>query len=302
MARKRIWELLPDTQDSGTRFVMLVVVMMTFLATLAVGGALVVSALRATWVDAVEGHITIEIPASDGAGVIRNADTLSDNARGIANAVGSLAGIKSVHVLSRVDIKNLVKPWMGEAAGTEDMPLPALMGVTLRDPDDTGALEAITKAAKALDAAAIVEAHQSWISDLRRFSLVLLLAACAMAFVTIACCIVAVTGAVAARLSEHHADIDLLHLMGATDDYIGGQFVQSVVRSVGGAALAGTVIGLVLLKAGALIAGNIQTAMLPQAGFGFADYVAFAGLPALVTGLCFAAARFTVLRSLRQMP
>lgn len=299
---KSAGEFLLESSDSGTRFVMLVVVMMTTLATLALGGALVVNALRSTWVDAVAGQITIEIPASDGQGIIREADTLAQTAKTISAAIGKIQGVQAVHILTRDDIKKLVEPWMGEAAGTDDMPLPALMGVTLKNPKDDTAIKAVTDVVTSTDQAATTELHQTWLSDLRRFSLVLLLAACAMASITVACCIVTVAGAVGARLSEHRRDIDLLHLMGATDDYIGMQFVQSVVKSVGKAALVGTTIGLVLLKAGGLVAGGIQNAVMPHTGWHFFDYLGFLAIPALVTGLCFMAARVTVLRSLRSMP
>lgn len=291
-----------DKGDVGTRFVMLVVIMMTALATIALGGALIVGALRSTWVDAVTGNITIEIPASDGKGVVRTADTLAQEATAIAAVLQKTKGVTSVHVLSHADVEALVKPWLGSDAGSDDLPLPALLGVTIHNPDDKGVMADIANNVATTDAAAIVETHQTWVRDLRRFSLVLLLAAGAMASITIACCILSVAGAVQSRLSAHQGDIDLLHLMGATDHYIGSQFVRIVVKAVGTSALAGTGIGLALLKTGALIAGEIQSAVLPAHAWGFVDFLWFAALPALVTALCYGAARVTVLRSLRVMP
>ena len=294
--------LLLNGADDGTRFIMLVVVMMTVLATIAVGGAMTLAHLRATWVDAVAGNITIEVPASDGAGIVRNAATLGDTAQKIQKALADTQGVTRVEILDRKAVEKLVSPWLGDAADTSDMPLPVLVGVTLEDAGDENTAKTVAQVVAAADTAAIVETHQTWLSDLRRFSLVLLLAAAGMAAITIGCCIVAVAGAVAARLSEHHSDIDLLHVMGATDDYIGQEFVEAVVRSVGGAAVIGTVTGLVLIKIGAVIAGELQSAMLPAVSWGILDYLWFAAIPALVTALCFSAARFTVLRSLRSMP
>lgn len=295
-------QLLLNGADDGTRFIVLVVVMMTVLATIAVGGAMTLAHLRATWVDAVAGNMTIEIPASDGAGIVRSAATLGDTANKIQKALSATAGIAKVEILDRKAVEKLVSPWLGEAADTSDMPLPALLGVTLKDEGDDATAKAVAQAVAAADPAAIVETHQTWLSDLRRFSLVLLLAAAGMAAITIGCCIVAVAGAVAARLSEHHSDIDLLHVMGATDDYIGQEFVEAVVRSVGGAAAIGTLAGLILIKIGAVVAGELQGAMLPAVSWGMLDYLWFAAIPALVTALCFSAARYTVLRSLRSMP
>ncbi len=295
-------DLPMNAGDTGTRFVILVVAMMTALATLALGGALVIGALRATWVDAVRGNLTVEIPASDGKGAVRDADTLAREAAALSAALQKTKGVTAVHALTRRDVENLVKPWLGNGAESADLPLPALLGVNVTDPDDRAVRDAVVKVATTTDAAATVETHQSWIADLRRFSLMLLLGAGAMAFFTVACSILTVAGAVQARLSAHKSDIDLLHVMGATDTYIGAQFVRVVVRAVGGAALAGTATGIVLLKIGGLAASEIKSAVIPVYAWHLADMLAFLALPALVTGLCFIAARITVLRSLRVMP
>ncbi|NBX66205.1 MAG: hypothetical protein EBQ96_04330 [Proteobacteria bacterium] len=295
-------KMLLNSGDDGTRFIMLVVVMMSVLSTLAVGGALTLAHLRSTWVDAVAGHITIEIPASDGQGLVRSPDTLHEKATAAYAALSSTPGVTRVDILDRRDVEKLVSPWLGEAVSTNDMPLPVLIGVTLSAPNDEALTQSIRSKVSAIDPPSIVETHQSWLADLRRFSLILLLAAGGMATITIACCIVAVAGAVAARLSEHQNDIDLLHVMGATDAYIGQEFVDSVVRSVGGAAVIGTVLGLIFIKIGAAVAGEIQNAMLPAMAWKMADNLWFLILPALVTLLCYFAARFTVLRSLGTMP
>lgn len=291
---------LPLEQDDvGARFVTFVVFMMTVLATLAIGGALVISELRSSWMDAVKGQLTIEIPATDGKGSVRSAAELSNQAEKIRDALKAREDVSNVRVLSRGEVENLVKPWLGEDVDKDELPLPALMGITLKNGGD---ITAIKKATVAIDPQAGIETHQSWLSDLRKFSLVLLLASAAMAAIVIACCILTVAGAVKARLAAHHNDIDLLHVMGATDGYIGGQFTRVVVQSVGRAALLGTAIGLILLKTAGAVAGELQSAMLPAFHWDGAAWAWFIALPALVTALCFSAARFTVLRTLRIMP
>jgi cell division transport system permease protein len=302
MAQKLPADLALDEDEVGTRFVMLVVIMMTTLATLAMGGALVVHALRSSWVGAVSGHMTIEIPAVGVDGTVREPDALMVIANQMRDVLAKDDEIKSVHVLPRADVEKLVKPWLGNDAGSADLPLPALIGVMLKHPGDTAEQNKIADAVKAVDARASSETHQAWLSDLKRFSFVLLLAALAMAAATIACSILTVTGAVKARLAAHHGDIDLLHVMGATDDYVGGQFVRLVVSSVGRAAVIGTVAGLIFLKIGGLIAGELQSAMLPAFHWNFTALLWFAVCPALVTALSFMAARFTVLRTLAVMP
>jgi len=300
--KKNPADLALDQDDVGTRFMTLVVIMMTALATISVGGALIVQSMRGAWVGAISGHMTIEIPASDKDGIIRSPESLDGIAKRMRTQLDSLDSVRDAKVMPRKDVEDLVSPWLGEDAGKANLPLPALITLTLKNPGDKQAIEQIGAESKKIDATTITETHESWLLDLKRFSLVLLLAAVAMAAATIACSILTVAGAVKARLAAHHGDIGLLHVMGATDNYIGGQFVRIVVRDVGRAAIVGMFAGIVLLKIGGIVAGELQSTTLPQFTWNFATLMAFAALPALITGLCWGAARFTVLRTLRVMP
>lgn len=291
-----------EDRDRGGRFVTLVIVMMSALATLALGGALVVSALRGAWVGALDGQMTIEIPADDGQGTIREAATLQKTAQDVGAALRGISGVAAIRVLNEKEVEKLVEPWLGSIAGTKDLPLPALIGVTFDHAGDPALPGRIDAVLRGIDPAATTETHAAWLSDLRRFSLVLLLATAAMAAATIACCTVTVAGAVTAGLSEHASDIDLLHLMGATDTYIARQFIDLSVRGVGKAALIGTGAGFLLLKGAGAIAGTLESAALPGFAWTPLHYLYFLALPALVTALCFLAARRTVLHSLRAMP
>lgn len=301
-AKRAPADLALDQDDVGTRFMTLVVIMMTALAAISVGGALAVQSMRGAWVGAVSGHMTIEIPAADNEGIIRSAENLEGIARRMRDSLDKTKGVREARVMPRAEVEKLVSPWLGESAGSADLPLPALITLTLERPGDEASIKAVGESVKKTDAAAISETHEGWLLDLKRFSLLLLLAAGAMAAATIACSILTVAGAVKARLAAHHGDIGLLHVMGATDSYIGGQFVRIVVRDVGRAALTGTVAGVILLKIGGLVAGELQHSTLPQFEWNFMALACFAALPALITALCWGAARFTVLRTLRVMP
>jgi len=304
MKRKQRLQDLPfGKEDVGTRFVTLVIVMMTALATLALGGAEVIISMRSNWVDAIRGQVTIEIPATDQNGNIRNPETLDALAHDMeAGLKANAADLKAFQRLSREQVHDLIAPWLGQDMAQDDLPLPVLIGLSFEDTPMPARIGQITAQIHKTDPAASVETHQSWLDDLRRFSGVLLMASAFMAFAVVACCILCVSGAVNAQLASHQADIDLLHLMGATDDYIGSQFVRVVAIDVGRAALIGTLTGVIFLKAGGMIAGGLQAATIPAFSWNPGTWLSFAAIPAVVTCLCFVAARATVLRSLEKMP
>ena len=107
-------------------------------------------------------------------------------------------------------------------------------------------------------------------------------------------------------LALHAPLVDLLHLMGASDRYIAGQFQRHALRL----ALRGGAIGLIM----SLVAYGALRLALERAGVapgpelmpGFRLPLAAAGsvlvLPLLMGGVAMLTARITVLRSLARMP
>lgn len=294
-SKKRTQELPFGRADVSTRFVTFVIIMMTMLATLALGGSQMILSLRGAWVSDIQGQISIEISAITPEGYMLGPDDMAH----IADAMHeTLAAFGDVEVLGQSEVATLVQPWLGNASQQDDLPLPVIIGLSVQNPD----LEAITKAVRQVDQQAVVDTHQGWVQDLRRFSGVLLGASGFMALMVVLCAMLCVSGAVRAQLAAHKGDIDLLHLMGASDRYIGGQFVRVVARDVGFAAVWGLLGGIGLLFLGRIIAGS-----LPDMGFsGFswskANLMSFALLPVIITGLCFVTARRTVLQELEKMP
>ena len=86
---RKLQDLPFGKEDVGTRFVTLVIVMMTALATLALGGAEIILSLRGGWVDAIKGQITIEIPATAQDGSIRDETALNALSAALAKKTGS---------------------------------------------------------------------------------------------------------------------------------------------------------------------------------------------------------------------
>lgn len=299
--RRRRQELPFGRADVSTRFVGLVIIMMSALAALALGGAQMVLDVRGGWILEMRGQISLEIPAMDAQGRMRDAQTLTHIAEQMADAV-NFDGVEQIEIFERARIEALVSPWLGDTRAQDDLPLPAILGIHLSPEADEILQERIINAAHKVDANAYVDTHQGWVQDLKRFSSVLLGAAGFMTLAVILCAMLCVSGATRAQLWAHKADIDLLHLMGASDTYIGAQFVRVVARDVGYAALLGTGVGVVLLYVGRMIAGNLGDMGFAGTDYGFRHWVSFLVLPVLVSVLCFVSARRTVFKELEKMP
>lgn len=293
--KKRTQELPFGRADVSTRFVTFVIIMMTLLATLALGGAQMIMSLRGAWVSDLQGQISVEVSPITPEGFVRTAEDMVLLADAMEE---TLSVFGPTEVIGQDAVAELVKPWLGDVRAQDDLPLPAIVGLSAQNID----MAELERLVNNVDPQAVIDTHQGWVRDLRRFSGVLLGASGFMALMVVLCAMLCVSGAVRAQLSAHKADIDLLHLMGASDHYIGSQFVRVVARDVGYAAVIGLLGGLALLFIGRIIAGNLQDIGFGQFSWSGSHLIGFVLLPIVITALCFVTARRTVLQELEKMP
>ena len=124
--------------------------------------------------------------------------------------------VDQTHVLSDEEIQDLVKPWLGDNLLLAKVPLPGLISVKLTE-SKPETIDALTHAVTGAVANAQLDTHKSWLQDLLRFTGALQFAAAVLTLVIGFTAVTAVAGAVRSRMAVHSADVELLHLMGASD-------------------------------------------------------------------------------------
>ncbi|HJS33391.1 MAG TPA: FtsX-like permease family protein, partial [Alphaproteobacteria bacterium] len=204
--------------------------------------------------------------------------------------------------VSRTHVVALVEPWLGGGIEAAGLPLPQLIDVRLSK-DAAVDLVALGERLAGAAPGAIVDDHRSWTDGLLRL---------ARLGLTIAIGIVTLVGAVAAlsvvlatraRLALHREAIDLLHLMGATDQYIAREFARDALivaflGAVAGLALAAVVGAAVLAGAPHLAIGAPVSF---AGGIGLGGWLALSSLPLWAAALALATAWVTARRALRRM-
>ena len=110
-----------------------------------------------------------------------------------------------------------------------------------------------------------------------------------------------------AGLAVHHAVVEVLHLIGARDGYIAGQFQRQALAL----ALRGGLLGLLLTVATLLGIGHAGAAtalfgervrLLPALALAPWHWLLLAVLPLFASLIAMLTARVTVLRALKRMP
>jgi cell division transport system permease protein len=207
----------------------------------------------------------------------------------------STPGVTAVEAVPESEMRRTLERWLGPAANSADLPVPALVNFDIA----AGAsINAIEHRVQAIAPTARVSAHRDKVAPLLRsmralqwlaFGLVLLLSGAAAAAV-----VLAARGA----LDTHRFTIEVMHGIGATDLQLTHLFqrkiaLDSLVGSVAGA-LAGALV-ILLLASGASFAGEL----IGGASIGAADAVILLMLPFALCALATWVARMAVLAALR---
>jgi len=288
--------------DSSRRFLPLIIAFMVFLATLAMAAAMIVSAAVDDWGRGLTGTLTIQIPplitadgddAGDGDG---EASVLED----VLRLVRATPGVATVRALDEAESRALLDPWLGAADGETALPLPRLIDVRLNGSPgvDVGLLRTRVQARIA---GAVVDDHGHWLGQLAAVTRSVRIAAFAVVAVIALAAVLTVIYATRSGIAVHYPTIEVLHLIGARDDYIARQFErQALLLGLVGSVLGYGAAALVLIAFGGAAAAMEGTGLPALAPAGW-DWVVLAVVPLAAAAIAMLTARLTVQRTLARM-
>ena len=211
-----------------------------------------------------------------------------------------LAAVKTAQAVPEAQLNALLAPWLGNEALDNDLPIPALIDVELKR---TGAddIAVVRELVAMIAPAARVDQQAKWLQPLA--DLLKSLTWLALGLVTLMTIATSAAVVLAARaaLNTHRATIDVLHLLGSSDNQIAGLFQRRIALD----ALFGGFAGLLLALVVMLLIGERMRALgselLGSASLGWGGWALLFLLPLIGVALSTVSARITVLRALRQI-
>lgn len=291
---------LPLNKSAGSNFMIVLVALMTFLAMMALSATFLLNSVTHHWSSGLENSLTIEIPATDKLDKLRSQDDIDKLSTRIKDTLLPFAEIDAVNVLSRQEIQDLVSPWLGEDLSASDMPLPGLISVQLNARNAEG-LKSVEDAVEAIASDIKIDTHETWLNDILRLAGTLKISASLVTLIIGLTTITAIAGAIRSRMAEHRDDIELLHLMGASDMYITKQLQRHALILTIKGSIFGLTAGLVIIGLMTLI-GSSDAPVMPGLSFSVMNTAGLLLLPLAISFIAWITARFTVLRVLGQMP
>jgi len=207
---------LVPVDTAGGRALAAVIAILTFLAALCAVGAELVSASSAQWRSAVAREVTIQIRPQ----VQR--DVEADVARA-ADLARRARGVESTQAFTKAEPERLLEPWLGAGLNFIDLPVPRLIVVKLsagERPD----LQALRQALREQVPGASLDDHALWLSRLSTMANTVVGIGLALVVLVLAAAALAVTFATRGAMAGNHEVVDILHYVGADDDFIAREF------------------------------------------------------------------------------
>ena len=286
----RFWAPGPEARlmpvEKMHRPTVAVMAIMTFAMVVVAAAGLALSNAAGRIASGAENRFVILVPAA----VAPQLETAISAAR-------SVRGVRSVTAIPEPEMRRTLERWLGEAASSRDLPVPAIVTVELAPGADA---EAVASAVRGSVPQATVSAESAELAPMLRslralqwvaLSLVLLMGAA-----TAAAIVLAARGA----LDTHRQTVDIMHGIGATD----AQLIRLFQRKIAGDAVAGALAGAVAAALLLFILGRAIAAAMGEFGgtapLGLSDFLLLGLVPVGAVLLAIAVARRTLLRALRE--
>lgn len=207
--------LVPTSSIAG-RSLVIVIAIMTFLAALSAGAALLVADASLDWRREVAREASVQIRPLPGH------DLETDVSHATAVLVAT-EGVRDVRVYTKAESEALLAPWLGQGLDFAELPAPRMIVVKLEEDRRVDLAGLRRELAEALPNAALDD-HRLWVERLGQMAgTVVAVATLVFALIVVAMGL-AVAFATRAAMVGNREIIEVLHLVGAADQYIARQF------------------------------------------------------------------------------
>ena len=245
--------IVPQATISG-RALVAVVAIMTFLASLTAGAVMLVRAAASDWQADVAREVTIQIRPVAGRDIEADIVKAADIAR-------ASPGVAEVRPYSKEETTRLLEPWLGTGLLLDDLPVPRIIVVRIA-PGATPDLAQLRATLAEQISGAGLDDHRGFVDRMRAMSGAVLVCGIGVLVLVLVATVLSVTFATSAAMATNRPVIEVLHLIGAKDNFIAGHFQRHFLQ-----------LGL----KGGLIGGGSATALFALAEFASGRFVGSAG-------------------------
>ncbi|MGF9760226.1 ABC transporter permease [Microvirga sp. 0TCS3.31] len=291
---------LVPVDSAGGQALAAVIAILTFLAALCAGGAELVAASSAQWRSEISREVTIQIRPN----AQRSIDQDVERAVALARQA---PGVEGAQAFTREESERLLEPWLGTGLDFNDLPVPRLIVIKIREgakPDFTTLRQSLQRDVPG----ATLDDHALWVSRLSTMANTIIGVGVFLVSLVLVAAALAVIFATRGAMASNREVVDVLHFVGANDDFIAKEFQRRFFRlglrgaaiGAGGAMILTLILGLVTRSWRASPTGDQIEALfgaftISWRGYGVVILIAL--FVAVITGIV---SRLTVRRFLNE--
>lgn len=291
LKRMRAEPLLPEAGAGGAPLTAVIAVI-SFLAVLAMASVLIINTSAGEWTSELRSEITVQVKGVD-------ESEIAARASAAMRILNDTDGVIEATMMTQEEAAALLEPWLGKGNVSAFLNVPAIIEVKIA-PSLRGDLDLLRNRLAA--AGATLDDHASWHDRLAAAArsgqalaftvfLIVMGAACAISIF-----------AARAGLAANHEIVSVLHLVGATDDFIAAEvqrrfFILGLRGSLAGLLAALLALGLASI---AMRSGVGADMFLPRFTLGGWMVLWLFAVPIVTCLVTAMTARLTVLRTLRE--
>ena len=216
-----------DDDTSIFMYVLTSIYMYLFIVVLAI--VMAINAMADSWEKDIMGSVTVQIiPVEDENKHIDAEKTLEQQNR-VLQYVENLSAVESVKALDAQTVEKLMTPWLGDKVDISSLPIPVLLDVKLKQNAESN-YDEVTRGLRQVSENASVDNHRLWLNRLIKFATSLKNMALSVLFMVIAICAFSIYYSTRTSLGINLNTIEILHIIGAKDDYIARQYAKNFAK------------------------------------------------------------------------
>ncbi len=289
---------IDDEETSIFMYVLSSIYMYLFIIVLAI--VMSINTMVKSWEKDILGSITIQVSPIEDENKKIDADKTQEQLNKVLQFVENSEGVKSVHVIDDETVERLMTPWLGNKVDVNTLPIPQLLDVQLKENAEIN-YDEMTRGLHKVTSNASIDNHRLWLNRLLKFAGSLKTLALSVLFMVIGICAFSIYYSTRTSLGINLNSIEILHIIGAQDDYIAKQYAKSYAK-IG---FFSGVIGLIFAIPSIVIVSkygiSTGSGLLNSAGLSTFHWLLMMVTPLLSLFYAMGTAYYTVRKSLEKM-
>jgi len=289
--------IVPKLTIAG-RSLAAVIAIMTFLASLTTGVVMLVRVAAGEWQSELAREVTIQIRPAMG----RNLEADVEKAAAVARA---FPGIAEVRPFSKEESMRLLEPWLGSGLALDELPVPRIIVVRIQPSASPDRAQLRKLIAEEVPSASLDD-HRGFVDRMRAITQAALIGGAGVLALVLIATMLSVSFATRGAMAANRPVIEVLHFIGAKNDFIAGHFQRHFLALGLKGGMIGGGAAMVLFALAELAArwlpgsagGDEFASLLGTFSIGFLGYVAVLAQVVLVAAVTALTSRLTVNRTL----